>query len=152
MIVEKIQNTTTKATAFLVTGDVSALYTNMNIDRPLAAVRNIFSLQLDPNRPDEEILEMLKICLLNIASCNLHIAHGAFQDGLHATGWDIERFVSCLYWLFKDSPAWREDFSAATGCTTYPLKMCCHQWLENVEVCDRAVLLLPVGGNVWKVQ
>jgi len=78
---------------------------NMNIDRPLAAVRNIFSLQPDPNRPDEEILEMLKICLLNIGSCNLHIAHGAFQDGLHATGWDIERFVSCLYWLFKDSPA-----------------------------------------------
>lgn len=37
-----------------------------------------------------DLKQNLELTLLNIASCNLHIVHGAFRDGLHATGWNVE--------------------------------------------------------------
>lgn len=85
----------------------------------------------------------LQLSILNIGSCNLHIVHGSFRDGANASGWELDRFMSNLYWLFKDSPARREDFTTVTDCSTFPLKVCSHRWLENTPVCERALLLLP---------
>lgn len=47
----------------LVTGDLTALYTNMHIDRSLQVVASAFQSHPDPMRPDEQILKLLDICL-----------------------------------------------------------------------------------------
>lgn len=61
--VSKVRNLVIPKDAFLVTGDVSALYTNMNIDRSLTVVRDAFCRSPDTNRPDDCILQLLEICL-----------------------------------------------------------------------------------------
>jgi hypothetical protein len=61
--VSKIRDHSISADSFLVTGDVTALYTNMNISRSLDIVRSIFSSVPDPLRPDSHILALLEICL-----------------------------------------------------------------------------------------
>jgi len=48
--------------------------------------------------------------LLNVGSCGLHVVHGAFKDGSKASGWDLDRFMGSADWLFKDTPARREDY------------------------------------------
>ena len=46
-------------------------------------------------------------------------------------------------WLFKDSPARREDYTSVTGSTCFPLDFCRHRWLENVPVVERALEIIP---------
>ena len=48
------------------------------------------------------------ISLLNIGSCGLHIVNGAYKDGAKASGWEVDKFLSSLHWLFKDTPARRK--------------------------------------------
>ena len=48
-----------------------------------------------------------------------------------------------VYWLFKDSPARREDYSKMTGSSVFPLKFCQHKWLENVSVAELALGIWP---------
>lgn len=81
--------------------------------------------------------------LLNIGSCGLHIMHNAFQAGSNATTWDIEHTLNSLYWLFKDSPARRDDYTSITDSDIFPLKYCKHRWLENVPVLERAISIWP---------
>lgn len=83
--------------------------------------------------------------LFNLGSCGLHILHNAFRDGCNTGAkWSIGYSLSSLRWLFKDSPARREDFTNVTaGCTIFSLNLCKHRWLENVSVAERALLLLP---------
>jgi hypothetical protein len=61
--ISKIRNQVVPVHSFLVTGDITALYTNMNISRSLKIVQDIFSLFPDPRRPDSHLLELLNICL-----------------------------------------------------------------------------------------
>ena len=79
--------------------------------------------------------------LINIGSCGLHIVHNSFKTGATATEWKVEALLSSLYYLFKDSPARREDFSKVSGSTRLPLKFVNHRWLENETVCERALEL-----------
>ena len=60
-----------------------------------------------------------------------------------ASGWGVERFLSSLYWLFKDSPARRKDFIAVTCSPLMPVKFCSYRWVENVSVCERGIAILP---------
>lgn len=48
---------------FLVTGDITSLYTNMHITRSLTKVREIFQKNPDPTRNDEILLKLLEISL-----------------------------------------------------------------------------------------
>jgi len=64
----------------------------------------------------------LKLTMLDIGCCNLHIVHVAFKNGASASNWELDRYLSSLYWLFKDSPARCEDFTVATECSIFPLK------------------------------
>ena len=81
---------------------------------------------------------------LDIGSCGLHTIHGAMKDGLKETGWKIDEFLKSLYWLFKDSPARREDLMSVSGeDKLFPLKFCKHRWLENTPVAERALTILP---------
>lgn len=72
--------------------------------------------------------------LINIGSCGLHVVHNAFKAGAVETS-----SLSTLYYLFKDSPARREDFVKVTESDKMPLKFVSHNWFENGPVCERAV-------------
>ena len=82
--------------------------------------------------------------LLNIGSCGLHTVHNCFKSGAVASGWAVDSVLSSLYYLFKDSPARREDFCKIVSTTDschMPLKYVKHRWLENVPVCERTILI-----------
>ncbi|RXN18476.1 LIM homeobox Lhx6 [Labeo rohita] len=81
--------------------------------------------------------------MLNVGSCGLHILNNSFRAGCASTDWDLGNALSNLKWLFKDVPARREDYTAVTGSTSFPLDFCSHQWLENVEVAEHALQILP---------
>jgi len=56
---------------------------------------------------EADLKQNLKLSLLNIGRCNLHVVHGVFRNGANACGWDLDHFLNSLYWLFKDTPARR---------------------------------------------
>ena len=91
---------------------------------------------------EEQINRQTGKSLLNVGSCGVHILHNAFRIGSTANGWDIEHNLSSLRWLFKDSPARREDYTAVTKSAVFPLDFCRHRWLENVKVTERALEIL----------
>jgi hypothetical protein len=111
----------------------------------------LVQLSMDGPNVNQKLFDMIQtdlktnisLTLLDIGSCNLHVVHGAFRDGAHASGWDLEQILSSFYSLFKDTPARREDFTDVTGSELFPLKFCSHRWTENVPVCERALELLP---------
>ena len=63
--INKIRDKPIPPDCLLVTADVTALYTNMNIDIILNTVRDTFINHPDPLRPDIEILELLELTLKN---------------------------------------------------------------------------------------
>lgn len=81
--------------------------------------------------------------LLNTGSCGVYIVHGAFEDSCDEAGWTLQKTLSSLYWLLKDSPARREDYTKVTGNSVFPLKFCQNQWLENVSVAERTLEVWP---------
>lgn len=81
------------------------------------------------------------ITLINIGYCGLYVVHNSFKRGMDATGWQVSSFLSSLYYLFKDATARREDFVTISGSTLMPLKFVSHRYLENVPVCQRALVL-----------
>jgi hypothetical protein len=91
----------------------------------------------------QDIKSQSAVLLINVGSCGLHQVNGAFKAGSRASGWEVDKLLSSLYWLFKDTPARREDFVAETESSQFPLKFCNHRWLENVPVCERAMSMLP---------
>jgi hypothetical protein len=52
------------------------------------------------------------------------------------TGWSIGDYLASLSYLFKDSPARREDFVEVAG-LLIPLKFDHHGWLENTPIVER---------------
>ena len=88
-----------------------------------------------------DIDKTCNVKVLNIGSCGLHQLHNAFRAGSDASDWAVEKFLYSIYWLFKDTPACREDFVAETGNSNFPLKFCSHRWVENAKVCQRAIEL-----------
>ena len=81
--------------------------------------------------------------LFNIGSCGLHILHNSIRKGMDATNWDLPHILLSSYYLFKDVPARREDFTLVTGSSTFPLKYCGHRWVENQSVMIRLKECLP---------
>lgn len=89
----------------------------------------------------EKLSNNHNISLLNIGSCGLHIVHNSFKSGAVASGWDIESVLKSLYYLFKDSPARREDYLKVASDSRLPLKFVSHRWLENIPVCERVLAI-----------
>ena len=81
--------------------------------------------------------------LLNIGSCGLHVVHGAFYSGCHATDWNIDGILRALHYLFEDSPARREDYTSITESTVFPLNFCATRWVEDDKVAQRALEIWP---------
>jgi hypothetical protein len=63
--VSKIRNEQIPKEAFLVTGDVCSLYTNMNIDRTIETTRDALKKHPSEGRPDEHLIKLLEITLKN---------------------------------------------------------------------------------------
>jgi len=63
--INKIRGKEINKKSLLVTGDVTALYTNMNIDRTLEITKQTLTNNPDPNRPDTELMELLDITMRN---------------------------------------------------------------------------------------
>lgn len=61
--ISKVRGKTLPPHAFLATGDVTSLYTNMNIDRIISSVREALEKHPKQGRPDEHLLELLEISL-----------------------------------------------------------------------------------------
>ena len=61
--VDKITNVEIADNHLLVTGDITSLYTNMNIERILKTVEEAFEKYPNSSRPSSEILDLLKITL-----------------------------------------------------------------------------------------
>ena len=112
---------------------------------------NIIQISMDGPNVNWKLFETLQsdlktqsnVSLLNVGSCGLHQVHEAFKNGSKASGWDVDKLLSSFYWIFKDTPARREDFVNETNSTEFPLKFCNHRWVENVPVCERAIAVLP---------
>ena len=60
--------------------------------------------------------------LLNLGSCGLHIVHGAFQTGIKATNWEVEKVLKAMFKLFHDSPARRDLYIKMTENDKFPLR------------------------------
>jgi len=78
--------------------------------------------------------------LLNIGSCSLHVVHGAYKTAHNACGWQVHVFLRSLYYLFKDFPSRRADYTTATKSSLFPLRFCAIRWDENSSVIRRAVI------------
>lgn len=63
--IEKIRKTKIPKNAFLITLDVESLYTNINKEQGLEAIKILSEKYPMTNRPDEEMLELIDICLNN---------------------------------------------------------------------------------------
>ena len=113
----------------------------------IPVIKNMLQVSMDGRNVNWKFFDLLKkqmsedhgVILINIGSCGLHIVHNTFKTGALSSTWDISSFLSSLYYLFKDSPARREDFQIATGSSLMPLKFVSHRWLENVPVCERVL-------------
>lgn len=70
--IKKIKNRKINNNHILVTGDITSLYTNMNIERTILKVKEFFSRYPDRKRPDKELLELLEIAMKNndFSFCN----------------------------------------------------------------------------------
>ena len=60
---------------------------------------------------------------------------------MDATGWQVSSLLSSLYYLFRDTPARRENFITISESPLVPLKFVSHGWFENVPVCQRELML-----------
>ncbi|GBO07377.1 hypothetical protein AVEN_70625-1 [Araneus ventricosus] len=90
----------------------------------------------------EELKNDLKTSLLNVGTCGLHVTHSAFRGGCSAFP-EVEKAASAVYWLFKDSPARREDFASLNPDVKFPHRFCKHIWVENENVLVRLLKILP---------
>ncbi|GBN18113.1 hypothetical protein AVEN_73464-1 [Araneus ventricosus] len=77
--------------------------------------------------------------ILCIGSCGLHILNNSFKHDEKDTNWNINSILSSLYWLFKDAPIRRGGLMKLSSSEKFPLKFCCHRWLENEPCAERAL-------------
>jgi len=52
--------------------------------------------------------------LFDIGTCSLHVVHGAYKTAHNACGWKFHVFLRSLYYLFKDFPSRRSDYTNAS--------------------------------------
>ena len=91
---------------------------------------------------DEHLVSHGFVKTLNIGSCSLHVLHGAFQTGILASDWEIEKVLKSLFKIFDDSPARRDVYLNEGTSEVFPLKFCAIRWIEDEPVAHR-------GLEVW---
>lgn len=91
---------------------------------------------------NEQIQNEFQHQILNIGTCGLHVLHNAVKVGESLSGWNLDLFFSCIYRLFKDSPARAEDYKRLSVTGKMPVKFCRHRWLDNLPAVKRALAIL----------
>lgn len=81
--------------------------------------------------------------IVEVGSCGLHVVHGALQTGHSKAGWKLGEVFQSAYYLFKDSPKRRANYSEISDSTSFPMKFCSVRWCENVKVAKRFLDILP---------
>ena len=84
-------------------------------------VHNIVQISMDGpnvnwsfyNKFENIIQDQCSKTLLPTGSCGLHQIHNAFRFGSSQSDWNIDSYLSSLYYLFHDSPARRDDYEQA---------------------------------------
>ena len=113
----------------------TAVLVHVGMDGP--GVNKLFFKLLLEDRKTKELNG-----LVNIGSCNIHNMHGSFKAGAESTGWKIKETLKGAYYLFKDSPARKEDYISQTGCCCdFPFSFCGTRWLDDVKVAKRFLTL-----------
>ena len=102
---------------------------------------NWLILKMLQKEGEEKELSPLEDC----GSCGLHVVAGAFQNGIKASAWDLEKVLRAMWKLLDKSPARRGGYIKV--CTmsppVFPLKFCATRWIENEPVASRAL-------DVWE--
>ena len=57
------------------------------------------------NKLDNKLIEDGFSKTLDIGSCAQHVVHGTFQTRSSNTGWNLEKILKGMFYLFQDSPA-----------------------------------------------
>lgn len=116
---DKIRRVQIPKTSFLVTLDVESMYTNIDNKDGLKAVRNCFRCNPDPERPDLELLELLKLGLerndfefngkwfLQISGTAMGKKFAPSYANIFMAEWEKEVFKQCpllplVYFRFLD--------------------------------------------------
>jgi hypothetical protein len=110
----------------------------VGMDGPNVNLKTGQLLTEDRKGIDPEIPE-----LLEVGVCNLHVLHGALKTGFKTTGWELEKLLRSLYWLFHDSFGRRRQYTEITKSTVFPMNFCATRWTEDEPVAQRAIEMLP---------
>ena len=88
--------------------------------------------------------------LIDLGSCSLHVVHGALGTGVVASGWKVKDTMKSASYMFRDSPARREDYLTWTDSTDLPLPFCGTRWVEDKRVAQRLIAIWPGYSKVIK--
>lgn len=105
---------------------------NVNL-KFLRELKTYLKNESDPNDPE----------LIDIGTCSLHVVHGAYKTAHNRCGWKLQIFLRSLYYLFKDFPSRRTDYTNASKSSLFPLRFCSIRWVENSSVIKRAMEIIP---------
>lgn len=130
--VEMVKTLRIPSNSYFFSMDVNSLYTNIDIQAGLNAVKKMFEKYPDPRRPDEELLQLLEINLtrndfmfdgqfyLQIKGTAMGKRFAPAYANIFMANWEEEVFVKCqkkpLYYLRYLDDIWgiwegsREDF------------------------------------------
>ena len=84
--------------------------------------------------------------LIEIDSCSLHTAHGAFQKGATKTGWELNKVckAKAMFKFFIELPARRDVYLKEGSSSKFPIKFCETRWIEDKEVCLTCIRSLGI--------
>ena len=77
--------------------------------------------------------------LLNLGSCNFHVAYGALQTATEDTGWKSKATLKGSHQLLKDTPAHRKGFVSATGSKMLPMSFCTTRYAGILYLVDPSI-------------
>ena len=63
--------------------------------------------------------------------------------GIKESGWQLEKLLRSLFYLFDDSPGRREDFIQITKSECFPKPFCATRWLDDLPVAHRTIETWP---------
>ena len=93
----------------------------------------------DRRKQDSDIPEFI-----DIGVCSLHVVHEALQTGVHKNGWEIQKLLKLLWWLFHNIYG---RVPIITKCDIFPKKFCVIRWVEDKDVANHVIHIWP---NVTK--
>ena len=84
----------------------------------ILGIATVLQLSMDGPNVNWEVLNILHrlrqeggyAAIFDIGSCGLHIIHGAFKTGFKSQGWELDKILKAMHWLFEKSTARREVY------------------------------------------